>query len=64
VIPAARASSVAVSARPSIMAWSIAARAGSPTKDATSAIEDVVTIAVSPNLRRPFSTRCPRMLRP
>jgi hypothetical protein len=45
VISATRASSVAVNARPSIKAASIAARAGSPRCEAISAIWCVVAMA-------------------
>ncbi len=46
VMPATRASSVAVSARPSISACSIPARAGSPASAATSANFAVLAMAV------------------
>src|SRR5712691_1106697 len=45
VMPATRANSDAVSARPSINAWSIAARAGSPARAATSANTALLAIA-------------------
>src|SRR5271167_3401893 len=47
-MPAARANSDAVSARPSISACSIAARAGSPARAATSANADWLVIVQIP----------------
>src|SRR5262249_46053677 len=63
-MPAAQASSVAVSARPSISAASMLARAGSPTSDAVSAEADVLSMACPPEASPDFARTRPRMLRP
>src|SRR5262245_8047967 len=64
VMPATRASSEAVSARPSISACSMPARAGSPTSDATAANMALLAMAYS-LVEHPHSTRLRvPMLRP